>query len=179
MLYFFDDKALRRHLNAAGIIPPTKPLDPKMESLPEYEKVLEEYIVPVVKRLYAKIVQEPLSLEEMDAYSLLSRVEKSLKHLLSTLDFADRAGKRDDLENRLRYLHTYGGEKTTRCVMYHDFAPYSFSFVMENEDPETGEWKTWFNGGLIYHGAHDLGGDGGAPTFSVNLSPHDGWSVHT
>ena len=40
-------------------------------------------------------------------------------------------------------------------------------------------WCTAYNGGLIYHGPHDRGGDGSAPTFSVNLNPHDGWSIHT
>ena len=35
------------------------------------------------------------------------------------------------------------------------------------------------NGGVIFHGTHDGGGNGGAPTFSVCLSPTDGWSIHT
>jgi hypothetical protein len=35
------------------------------------------------------------------------------------------------------------------------------------------------NGGLIYHGKHDNGGDGGSPTFSVCLEPTNGWSIHT
>jgi len=65
-----------------------------------------------------------------------------------------------------------------RCTLYKDFAPYSFYFVMEIRD-ENGEWQRYFNGGLIFHGKHDRGGDGGAPTFSVNLTPVDGWAVHT
>lgn len=40
-------------------------------------------------------------------------------------------------------------------------------------------YKFWMNGGLLYHGTHDRGGDGGAPTFSVNLLPVNGWSIHT
>jgi hypothetical protein len=41
------------------------------------------------------------------------------------------------------------------------------------------DYVKWFNGGLIYHGKHDNGGDGSAPTFSVNLTPQYGWSIHT
>jgi hypothetical protein len=58
----------------------------------------------------------------------------------------------------------------TRRTRYSD----SVSEVLESYG-----YKFWFNGGLIYHGTHDGGGDGGAPTFSVNLSPVNGWSVHT
>lgn len=56
-----------------------------------------------------------------------------------------------------------------------DFAPYSFYFVRVNK--ETQEFKG--NGGIIFHGAHDNGGDGSAPTFSVNLTPTKGWTIHT
>ena len=41
------------------------------------------------------------------------------------------------------------------------------------------DYVKWFNGGLIYHGKHDNGGDGGFPTLSVNLTPQYGWSIHT
>jgi hypothetical protein len=34
-------------------------------------------------------------------------------------------------------------------------------------------------GAAIYRGAHDEGGSGGAPTFSVSLTPVKGWSIHT
>ena len=49
----------------------------------------------------------------------------------------------------------------------------------------SGDWTPmtrdvfWFNGGLIFHGPHDNGGDGGAPTFSVNLGVGYGWAMHT
>lgn len=55
-----------------------------------------------------------------------------------------------------------------------DFAPYSFYFVRRNSN---GEFNG--NGGIIFHGAHDNGGDGGSPTFSVNLTPTTGWQIHT
>ena len=49
-----------------------------------------------------------------------------------------------------------------------DFAPLSFTFHGQG-----------LYGGIIFHGVHDRGGDGGAPTFSVNLGPVDGWAIHT
>jgi hypothetical protein len=68
-----------------------------------------------------------------------------------------------------------------RVALYKDFAPYSFQFSLQKNDKfghESG-WTTIMNGGLIFHGSHDNGGDGSAPTFSVNLTPVDGWSIHT
>jgi len=56
-----------------------------------------------------------------------------------------------------------------------DFAPYSFYF--SRHDELTGLFKG--NGGIIFHGIHDRGGDGGAPTFSVCLEPTNGWQIHT
>ena len=52
--------------------------------------------------------------------------------------------------------------------VYLDFAPMSFM------------WQgAGMIGGLIFHGPHDRGGDGGAPTFSVNIDKSYGWSLHT
>ena len=56
-----------------------------------------------------------------------------------------------------------------------DFAPYSFYFYKTYVESE--EFVS--NGGIIFHGAHDNGGDGSAPTFSVNLTSTYGWSIHT
>ena len=92
-------------------------------------------------------------------------------------------------------------------ILYPDFSPFSFAvswffkgeytyslLTLDNlqtliNKPNRGlsvsgvlesyGYKFRMNGGLIYHGAHDGGGDGGAPTFSVNLSPVNGWSIHT
>ena len=52
--------------------------------------------------------------------------------------------------------------------LFLDFAPYSFLFLARG-----------MQGGLIFHGVHDNGGDGGAPTFSVNIKKSHGWSLHT
>ncbi len=97
----------------------------------------------------------------------------------ATEEFADKIGKRDDLNARLAYLGEYAGGVNTRCVLYKDFAPASFEFVMQRRKDENAEWNYWFNGGLIFHGAHDGFGSGAAPTLAVTLSPSDGWDIHT
>jgi len=94
------------------------------------------------------------------------------------MQFAQVTGQVDSLKEQLDWLDSYNDKNKTRCNLYKDFAPYSFYFVMEVKDKD-GNYKTWFNGGLIYHGPHDGGGSGGAPTFSVCLSPTKGWSIHT
>ena len=100
---------------------------------------------------------------------------------------AKASGQLENLEERLAYLATYacnmddpeeGDPERTRCKLFKDFSPLSFVFHMEQRQAN-GEYKFWFNGGLIYHGPHDGGGDGGAPTYSVNLESTYGWSVHT
>ena len=106
------------------------------------------------------------------------------------IDFATKSGQLDKLQRELDYLDNYGigeGEPKdkTRCDLYRDFAPQSFYFVLymkqrvtTGESPKD-DYVKWFNGGLIYHGKHDNGGDGGFPTLSVNLTPQYGWSIHT
>jgi hypothetical protein len=88
----------------------------------------------------------------------------------------------NSLEENLTYLATYADHDNngrTRCLLYPDFAPLSLAFVMEVRDKETGEYKRWFNGGLIYHGPVDGYGSGSGPTFSCTVNPTHGWSVHT
>lgn len=95
---------------------------------------------------------------------------------------ARRVGLANQFAKQLNYLRTFAqhesGEPTVRVTLHTDFAPYSFSVIWERKN-KTGEWVFWFNGGLIYHGPHDRGGDGGGPTFSVCLEPYHGWSIHT
>lgn len=55
-----------------------------------------------------------------------------------------------------------------------DFAPLSFFFVRYNAQKESR-----LCGGVIFHGKHDDFGSGSAPTFSVCLTPTNGWSIHT
>jgi len=103
-------------------------------------------------------------------------------YLREVEEFAKSIGMAEQFQEQYDYLDTYAGHGDygqVRCRLMKDFAPHSFYFVMEVRKEETEVWKTWFEGGLIYHGEHDRGGDGGPPTFSVNLVPKYGWSVHT
>lgn len=84
-----------------------------------------------------------------------------------------------NLYRRLRSLGDMGysyarpGHEVRVCL-YKDFAPLSLSFILRDEDG-----VAFMNGGVIFHGEHDGGGSGGAPTFSVSLTPTSGWSLHT
>jgi len=96
--------------------------------------------------------------------------------------FADETGQREDLEIALVRLFSreknenVGNEgQKSEIELYPDFAPYSFEWAWRNLETN----KIIMNGGLIYHGKHDNGGDGGAPTFSVSLTPQSGWCIHT
>lgn len=79
------------------------------------------------------------------------------------------------LEECLNRLSKVEANIKCQTNIYTDRAPYSFTFVRNYH--ETGHFAG--NGGIIFHGAHDNGGDGSAPTFSVNVTPVQGWSIHT
>lgn len=92
------------------------------------------------------------------------------------LEFAKKIGD-DSLQkclDRLKQVED-NHDGTIQTNISSDFAPYSFYFV--RYDKQTGDFKS--NGGIIFHGEHDNGGDGGSPTFSVCLEPVNGWSIHT
>lgn len=93
-------------------------------------------------------------------------------HFDSVSAFAQRTGRVADLQKNLDRLGSWGDRGFT-VVLYKDFALHSFGFQLEKDR------KVSLVGGLIFHGNHDGGGDGGAPTYSVNLTPVDGWSIHT
>lgn len=63
---------------------------------------------------------------------------------------------------------------TDTAVIYRDFHEQSFFFQEIHADGKKG-----MCGGIIFHGRHDNGGDGGPSTFSVCLSPTDGYAIHT
>lgn len=97
-------------------------------------------------------------------------------------------GTKCSLFRKLVYLATYANRRGcshdrkkplggTRCVLYRDWAPLSFSFRIERRDLN-GEWVHWFNGGLIYSGP-DVPLDGSMPSLTVSLTPYTGWGVHT
>jgi hypothetical protein len=77
--------------------------------------------------------------------------------------FAETTGRGEQLQKKLNYLDTYaenGDRGATRCILGKDFAPHSFAFLIQKRD-DSGEYKYWFNGGLIFH------------------SDHNRWGVHT
>lgn len=104
-------------------------------------------------------------------------------HFEEVLAFADKIGLRKQLDEKLTYLDTYaehGDRGKSRCTLSKDWAPYSFSFVIQVRGERPGsQYATWFVGGLIYHGPHDGHGSGSYPTLAVTLEPTHGWQVHT
>ena len=110
------------------------------------------------------------------------------EHLHRVLDFARQSGLRSQLADRFRYLGQYATragcmyDKTrgmnTQCILYKDFAPYSFRFVMQCKETPDASWEFWFEGGLIYQGPTSPA-NGGAPSFTVSLAEGSGWFIHT
>jgi hypothetical protein len=70
------------------------------------------------------------------------------------------------------------GAIVSRVLLYPDFAPHSFGFLLQTRARD-GAWQASMVGGVIYHGAHDGNGSGAAPTLAVTLTPVTGWSIHT
>lgn len=100
-------------------------------------------------------------------------IDKTQGVLDEVRKFAILIGKSDNLESCLSGLDYHNDDY--KVSIYTDFAPKSFYFVRERNDKFAG------NGGIIFHGHHDNGGDGSSPTLSVSLSnnsePH--WEIHT
>jgi hypothetical protein len=96
------------------------------------------------------------------------------EHLAAVREFADKTNQRAQLEEKLDQLTRYLNNPGWTVELYTDFAPMSFIWAEYSPEHQRG-----MLGGLIYHGAHDGGGNGSAPTFSVNLTPSNGWSIHT
>lgn len=101
---------------------------------------------------------------EFDAQNetLVARIQECLAHPLST-------SFQENLE-RLAGLARSGGK--VRIGL--DFSPLSFGFAVIRPDG-----SAWICGGLLFHGDHERGGDGGGPTYAVCLTPTSGWSIHT
>jgi len=97
-------------------------------------------------------------------------------------DFAYKNGLSGKFNLAMMNLHLYGCDwhDTEKCriTLGRDFAPYSFSMLIEKLTPE-GNYAPILNGGVIFHGPHDGFGDGSAPSFSVSLSGEVGWEMHT
>lgn len=79
------------------------------------------------------------------------------EHFAAVKAFAEENGIADELQKVLDYLDGYansdsrdhGEPDRTVCKLFKDFAPQSFSFVMEKDG------KFWFNGGAIFYGMND------------------------
>lgn len=99
-------------------------------------------------------------------------IDKTDGKLEAIKKFAANIGQLDNLKSKLEIL---ARKEQDGCVvnLHQDFAPYSLYFEVLKE----GELVS--NGGLIYHGINNAGGNGSAPTFSVNLTPVKGWAIHT
>lgn len=95
-------------------------------------------------------------------------------HARKVFQFAKRTGQTSNLKKNIKTLLSIA--KNMMCEVYMSYDdPQSFYFLFRRGP----KGKVLMNGGLIYHGSHDGGGDGSAPTFSVCLTPTTGWSIHT
>lgn len=65
-----------------------------------------------------------------------------------------------------------------KLFLFPDFAPKSLYFEIQRLR-HNGESQRYVNGGIIFHGEHDNGGDGSFPTLSVSMEKVNGWSIHT
>ncbi|HPQ35881.1 MAG TPA: DUF4120 family protein [Tenuifilaceae bacterium] len=99
-------------------------------------------------------------------------IDKTDGKLSEIMKYASANGLEENLNSKLEALK--GKEKDGCVVILHqDFAPLSLYFEVKQDD------KLISNGGLIFHGIHDAGGNGFSPSFSVNLTPVKGWAIHT
>ena len=101
--------------------------------------------------------------------------------LQEALEFAKKM-KNNSLQDCLERLkktdENMGPDYETH--IYPDFAPLSFEFVRAKYTNGRDNKPDFVsNGGIIYHGPHDGFGSGAAPTFSVCLTPTDGWCIQT
>lgn len=94
--------------------------------------------------------------------------------LQEALEYANSIGNAT-LQNCLDNLDRFDVNNNAETEIYTDFAPKSFYFVRKKDG------IFWGNGGIIFHGNHDNGGDGGYPTFSVSLDGNTEarWQIHT
>jgi len=90
-------------------------------------------------------------------------------------EFAKTHNLTEQFEKDFSRFHNYVKAKYF-VELYSDFAPMSLTFATKDS---TGKTSTF--GGFIFHGAHDGGGNGSAPTYSVSLNPQTKphWSIHT
>ena len=111
------------------------------------------------------------------------------EHLDEVLQFANKINKEHQLLQCLwRVSENFNHGKPYVCIIGKDFAAYSFTFACYKLDDveiitDNGTFISrkygsdpFLNGGIIYHGPHDKADK---ETFNIQLSPSDGWSIHT
>ena len=106
---------------------------------------------------------------DLSSYPSLVIQDGFQDNFVKLIKFAEEEATADQHKSLVDCLERLSNlAKKDKCHIYHDFAPLSFG------------WATMhLQGGCIFHGSHDNGGDGGAPTYSVCLQAVDGWSLHT
>lgn len=101
-----------------------------------------------------------------ELYPLIRAIDNGTEWFGEIMDFAQSrpVGEFASLQRCLDRLATMVSNSMEKdeTGIYRDSAPYSFGFS-----------ACGMVGACIYHG------NGGAPTFSVNVSSSDGWSIHT
>jgi hypothetical protein len=96
----------------------------------------------------------------------------TLGKLDEALQFAETI-KDNSLQECINHIKMVDEIHGYQTKIFTDGAPKSFYFERFSGETFCG------NGGIIFHGKHDNGGDGGAPTFSVSITPCNGWQIHT
>jgi hypothetical protein len=89
--------------------------------------------------------------------------------------FAKETNRLENFKSNLQRLKEIAENRDADVYLYKDFAPLSLYFAISKHNGR----ETVLNGGLIFHGQHDGYGSGSAPSFSVTLTPTDGWAIHT
>ena len=137
-----------------------------------------------------------VSEEEANFVHSRLRVNKGVQvYLREVMDFAETLPEevRQTLYKNLAYIcRLYPETANLEIYLQKDFAPYSFAWhiqdgleddpfyhVVSNGEASSSVHRRYLNGGIIFHGAHDGGGSGSAPTYSVCLTPTNGWAVQT
>jgi hypothetical protein len=89
-------------------------------------------------------------------------------------EFAKDNNLTDKLENTMGKFDIYASNGMD-VELHMDYAPQSLFFVTKRNG------NTGMCGGMIFHGSHDGGGNGSAPTFSVSLNNNSSshWEIHT
>jgi hypothetical protein len=111
-------------------------------------------------------------------------VDKSYGRLDEILEFAEKMKLKNHFIGVLESLCQNQPDKV--AFVYADFTYMGLVFGKYKNNMvwpihEANVTPIISNGGIIYHGPHDNGGDGGAPTFTVSINPSrkPHWSIHT